>query len=361
VNRSKLSLRRPLAILGAIFVGLAVAVSFAAPASAHDADLSGAYTCLPSGHWQVTWTLISGRNDHPATLDEVHYQPDNPDAKNIKAGATLAPGVPLTEVLLLPGDTTTTSLSVQLTFGTDEPRTTDASLEFTGECKKEQGDHQKPSVSFESTCDGSVDVTLHNPTDHPVTFTLTVEGSHPDDIRVDAGKTEVVRNEGAPRRIEVRWGKDGRFTAEGGFAQPDGCATVAAEFTCDSLILQIENPKGQETGQETIEVLFKTSDGDSGTVVVAPGKSATRTFPASEGFTVFVFSAALGADDFTDQFTWEQPDNCGGAAGGGEADGGGLPKTGPETTAIAGAAGVLLAAGLTMFRLARRRRIRFTA
>jgi LPXTG-motif cell wall-anchored protein len=345
-----------------MFVGLAAAVSFAAPASAHDADLSGDYTCLSSGHWQVTWTLISGTSDHPATLDEVHYQPGNPDAKNIKAGATLAPGVALTEVLLLPGDTKTASLSVELAFGKDEARTADGNLEFTGECKKkEEGNHQKPSVSFESTCDGSVDVTLHNPTGHPVTFTLTVEGSQPDDIVVDAGKTEVVRNEGAPERIEVRWGKDGKFTDEGGFAQPDGCATVAAEFTCDSLILQIENPKGQETGQETIEVLFKTSDGDAGSVVVAPGKSATRTFAASEGFTVFVFSAALGGDDFTDQFAWQQPDNCGAAAGGGEAGGGGLPKTGPRSAAIAGAAGVLLAAGLTMFLFARRRRIRFTA
>jgi LPXTG-motif cell wall-anchored protein len=352
VNRSKLSLRRPLAILGAMFVGLAAAVSFAAPASAHDADLSGDYKCLPSGHWQVTWTLISGTNDYLGNLDEVHYQPDNPDAKNIKAGATLAPGVALTEVLLLPGDTKTASLSVKLTFGKDEPRTAEASLEFKGECK-EDGDHQKPSVSFESNCDGSVDVTLDNPTDHPVTFTLKVEGSHLDDVKVDAGKTEVDHIEGAPRQIEVTWGKDGEFKAEGGFAQPDGCATVAAEFTCDSLILHVENPKGQET----IEVLFKTTDGDSGSVVVAPGKSATRAFEASEGFTVFVFSDALGED----QFTWEQPDNCGGEAGGGEAGGGGLPKTGPESAAIAGGAGVLLAAGLTMFLFARRRRIRFTA
>ena len=121
MNRSKLSLRRPLAILGAMFVGLAAAVSFAAPASAHDADLSGDYKCLPSGHWQVSWTLNSGTNDHPGTLDEVHYQPDNPDAKNIKAGATLAPDVALTEVLLLPGDTKTASLSVKLTFGKDRP------------------------------------------------------------------------------------------------------------------------------------------------------------------------------------------------------------------------------------------------
>jgi LPXTG-motif cell wall-anchored protein len=43
------------------------------------------------------------------------------------------------------------------------------------------------------------------------------------------------------------------------------------------------------------------------------------------------------------------------------AGGGGLPTTGPETAAIAGAAGVLLATGLTMFLFARRRRIRFTA
>ena len=134
---------------------------------------------------------------------------------------------------------------------------------------------------------------------------------------------------------------------------------VAAEFTCDSLILQVENPKGQET----IEVLFKASESDVGpivevgSVVVASGKSATRTFRASEGFTVFVVSDVLGED----QFIWEEPDNCGGAAGGGETGGGGLPKTGPETAAIAGAAGVLLAAGLTMLLFARRRRIRFTA
>jgi LPXTG-motif cell wall-anchored protein len=347
VNRSKPSLRRSLAILGAMFVGLAAAVSFAAPASAHDANLSGDYKCLPSGHWQVTWTLISGKTDHPANLDEVDYQPDNPDAKNIKAGATLAPGVALTEVLLLPGDTKTASLSVKLTFGKDEHRTAEASLELTGACKKEESDHQKPSVSFESNCDGSVDVTLDNPTHHPVTFTLKVEGSRLDDIEVDAGETEVDHIEGAPSQIEVTWGRDGRFTAEGGFAQPDGCATVAAEFTCDSLILHIENPKEQKP----IEVLFKTSKGDAGSIVVAPGKSANRTFEASEGFTVFVYSDALGED----QFTWEQPDNCGGAAGGG-----GLPKTGPGSAAIAGGAGVLLAVGLTMFLFARRR-IKFTA
>jgi len=194
---------------------------------------------------------------------------------------------------------------------------------------------------------------VDNPTDHPVTFTLKVEGSHLDDVEVGAGETEVARIEGAPRKIEVTWGRDGKFKAEGGFAQPDGCATVAAEFTCDSLILQIENP----AGQETIEVLFNTSEGDAGSVLVAPGKSATRTFEASEGFTVIVSSDALGAD----QFTWEQPDNCGGEAGGGEAGGGGLPVTGPETAALAGGAGVLLAAGLTMFLFARRRRIRFTA
>jgi LPXTG-motif cell wall-anchored protein len=51
----------------------------------------------------------------------------------------------------------------------------------------------------------------------------------------------------------------------------------------------------------------------------------------------------------------------GGETGGGETGGGGLPKTGPQTAAIAGGAGVLLATGLTMFLVARRRRIRFTA
>jgi hypothetical protein len=115
-----------------------------------------------------------------------------------------------------------------------------------------------------------------------------------------------------------------------------------------SIAAEIENPKGQETGQETIEVLFKTSEGDTGSVVVAPGKSATRTFEASEGFTVFVFSAALGQMIHRSSRLGaaRQLRRCGRrrcgrrrCSGGGEAGGGGLPKTGPETAAVAGAAG----------------------
>jgi LPXTG-motif cell wall-anchored protein len=347
VNRPKPSLRRPLAVLGATLVGIAAALAISAPASAHDALLSGDYKCLPSGQWEVTWTLTSKNTDLTATLDAVSYEPANPDAEHIVEGATLpkpGDGV-LTEMVLLPGDAPGTGLFVGATFSNGHKASDEEFLEFEGDCKEEQQPEQKsPSVTFESLCDGSVDVTLHNPTREAVTF--TVNGKK---IEVAADGFDVVNLTGeAAATIVVTWGEDGK--AMGGFEPPDTCPTIAATFTCDQLIVEIENP---DNGR-AFEVTLEPSGGAKETIGVEAGESVTREYDATEGFSVR--ATAFGA---TDTFVWEQPEACGGAGGGG--GGPELPVTGPQAGAIAGGAGLLLVLGTVLLVLARRRRIRFTA
>ncbi len=82
--------RRPLAVAGAAVVGLAAAVAFGSPASAHHPEVSGTAACV-EGKWQVDWTVansregprwrhVTGATFNPRPSHERHV---------IKAGATL--------------------------------------------------------------------------------------------------------------------------------------------------------------------------------------------------------------------------------------------------------------------------------
>jgi LPXTG-motif cell wall-anchored protein len=337
VIRLPRTLRRPIAVAGAALVGLAAALAISTPASAHTVAVTGEPECV-SGHWVVTWTATSSNTDLTGTFDKADYNPANPDAEHIKVGAQLPAGGQLTETQVVTGSETFASLSVHMTWPNTHESADKATVQFEGTCKAEGGEQKHPSASFTSNCDGSVDVLLSNPTDNPVSF--TVNDSQP--VEVAAGGTKTVNVTGdAAKHIVVTWEKTGK--AEGGFTQPDGCATVTAEFTCDRLILLVENPEGQQP----LDVAFTTSRGDSGTLEVAAGSKASRAFDATEGFTVAVKAPAAAVDE---TFAWEKPDNCGST----------LPKTGAGTTAIAGGAGGLLAVGAGLFLVARRRRIRFT-
>jgi len=60
VFRSKPSLRRPLAVLGAAVLGLGAAVMVASPASAHHSEVSVKADCdTATGEWVLTWTVNS--------------------------------------------------------------------------------------------------------------------------------------------------------------------------------------------------------------------------------------------------------------------------------------------------------------
>jgi LPXTG-motif cell wall-anchored protein len=340
VNRKSSVLRRTLAVAGAAFVGLAATFAVSAPASAHHPLVKGDYRCV-DGQWEVTWSVTNSEKDLAGTLTEASYQPAH-QGTTIKAGATLPKSGDgaLVEKLTLPADATGAALAVEAEWYRDYDhivKAASASLTFRGDCEKKE----KPSVIFESLCDGSVDITLINPTRRTVTFTVNGE-----EIEVIGGTRDArnIKGEGAAK-IVVTWGRDGK--AEGGFTEPDNCATIAGESTCEDFTWEVVNP----ADGRALAVTFTPSVGEAQTVEVEGGQTKSVTFPGSEGLTVVV--TAFGED--APPVAWEKPDNCGGGGGGP------LPVTGPKAGLLAGAAGALLALGAGLFVLARRRRISFTA
>ena len=339
VNRKSSVLRRTLAVAGAAFVGLAATFAVAAPASAHHPLVKGDYRCV-DGQWEVTWSVTNSEKDLAGTLTDASYQPAY-EGKTIKTGAALPKSGDggLVEKLTLPADATGATLAVEAKWIRPYKEIVEdasASLTFKGTCHKKE----KPSVTFESLCDGSVDVTLINPTRRAVTFTVNGE-----EVEVAGGTRDAlnIKGEGAAS-IVVTWGRDGK--AEGGFTEPDNCPTIAGESTCDDFTWEVVNP----ADGRALSVTFTPSVGEPQTVEVEGGQTKSVTFPGSEGLTVVV--TAFGED--STPVAWEKPDNCGGG-------GGSLPQTGPKAGLIAGGAGALLALGAGLFLVARRRRVSFTA
>jgi LPXTG-motif cell wall-anchored protein len=79
VIRPKLSLRRPLAILGAAIVGLTGVVAVATPASAHHTEISATADCdRQTGERVITWKVKNSQADKDATLQKVTSDPGTP-------------------------------------------------------------------------------------------------------------------------------------------------------------------------------------------------------------------------------------------------------------------------------------------
>ncbi|MDG4785538.1 cell wall anchor protein [Micromonospora sp. WMMD1102] len=75
--RPKLPLRRPLAIIGAVVIGLGAALSVAAPASAHHPEIKGTVVCPPGSNEKViTWTISHSERDKTATILGITSTPD---------------------------------------------------------------------------------------------------------------------------------------------------------------------------------------------------------------------------------------------------------------------------------------------
>ena len=122
--------------------------------------------------------------------------------------------------------------------------------------------------------------------------------------------------------------------------------------TCDTLTVGVDNPA---TGvPET--VTFTPSVGEPKTVTAAPGEVKTVDFPASEGLTVE--AVPQSAPDEAATITYQAPADCDDSGSG---SGGGLPVTGAAIGGIAGGAALLLAVGVALFVMARRRKVKFTA
>lgn len=363
--RPKLSLRRPLAVLGAAFVGLAAAVAVAAPASAHHSTVEPSAICdTATGEWVVTWTVNTFAPEDAPTyrLVKADVTPVGSTVDGIAVtdgdGFPHETGKPLVGTQRLPGDATEASLTIQAKWSNNftEDGTPSGSIKFTEKCEK---DSPKPTATLASTCDGVV-VTLANGEDAKVDAVFTVKGEmgFEETRNLKPGENDVkveVPADKAGKVVVIEKGNEEPL-AEGEWTEPKDCVKPgepAGSFqsTCDELIFEIANP---QDGQ-TVTVTFTPNKGEAKTVTVAAGETKTVKFPAEEGLTVT--PSADGMDE-TEPIAWAKPEGCETGGGGGEP---GLPVTGAAAGGIAAGAAILLAIGGLLFFLARRRRVTFTA
>jgi LPXTG-motif cell wall-anchored protein len=308
VNLLKSPLRRTTAALAGAFIGLAGAVAFAAPASAHYTELTGKTACLEDGGWKVDWTLTPKKAPIDGKIVKVAETPGGSDLKNIVEGAKVPTGGTITDSQSFGKDVAEVTLSVKVIWVYGKPVAPPdlaaANLPTKGESHPE-GDKPK-IISY------TIEQTVKAPEDCPQ------PPSHP----------------------------------------PAGQPSPILEQDCDSMTIGLHNPKN---GEEIV-LHLKPSTGEERTLVVKPDSDTTTTFKGvTKGFTVTV---SVEGVEGSETVPYTQPKDCdtGGSAGGGEENGGGgLPVTGAAAGSIAGGAAVLLMAGGAMFVLARRRKVKFTA
>ncbi|MCM0677597.1 cell wall anchor protein [Micromonospora phytophila] len=138
--RTKLSLRRPLAVLGAAFIGLTGAVAVAAPASAHHTTITATAACDQlSGERVITWKVENSEGDKAATLKTVTADPKTPvnvvteGADSVALEGVVIPQSGSVEaVQRVPGDTATAKLTVYaLWMKNGQDRTNEGSIDLS--------------------------------------------------------------------------------------------------------------------------------------------------------------------------------------------------------------------------------------
>ncbi|SDY55376.1 LPXTG-motif cell wall anchor domain-containing protein [Micromonospora pattaloongensis] len=386
--RPKLSLRRPLAVVGAAIVGLTAAVAMQSPASAHYSVPKGTAICdTTTGEWVVTWTVES-KVHFDSTHFALHHVAVTPQGTTVE-------GIPVTQernkyphsvndkltgTQRVAGDARQATLATKAKWndGYREQEAQRSKVTFEGKCEKETVPSPEPTQSpeptpeptatpqeptpvttptaaFASDCEGAVTVTLSNGADANTAVKLTVKAkdfnetyeiapnSSKNDIVVPAGAGAITVTEGEKSVGEpYTWQKPENCVKPG---EPTG----GFESTCDELVFMIANP---ENGK-AVTVTFTPNKGEAKTVTVEPGKTETVKFPAEEGLTVTPSGDGL---DEVAPIAWEKPADCGGTGGGGA-----LPVTGAAAGTIAGGAALLLIIGGVLFFIARRRKVTFTA
>ncbi|MFE9189142.1 cell wall anchor protein [Micromonospora sp. NPDC007208] len=380
MNPPKSPFRRVAAIAAGALIGLAGVVTFAAPASAHHSEIQVKADCdTATGEWVATWTVKTF-----APGDVTSYKFSEVSAKtyvgDTASDATIV-GITATEEKVYPyavkdavtatqrldAKTTKATLSVRAMWNNEfvDDQLRSASIEFSGTCAKEQPPvpaTPKPTANVASDCDGDVVVKLGNAEDAtaPAKFTITGAGDFTKDATVAPGDTKSVKVP-AKNATAIKVVADGveKPLFEGTPAAAENCVEPGEpagsyKSTCTELIFDIANP----ADGKTITITFTPNKGKAQTLTVEPGKSGTVTFPAHEGLTVT--PTAEGLDD-SSPIAWEKPADCTPGQGGGDKDEPALPLTGAATGGIITGAVVLLAAGVALFVVARRRRVRFTA
>ncbi|GIF73096.1 LPXTG cell wall anchor domain-containing protein [Asanoa siamensis] len=360
------ALRRPLAVAGAAFLGLAAAVVIGgSPASAHHSTVVGAAECdTNTGEYVVNWTVTS---DAPPQAD--HYKFYEVIARQWvgeQVTEVQVPNIAVTEdfphatnealksgEIRYAGNTTQLRLQVKAKWnnGYKETDWRGQTLKLSGDCKP---DMPKPHAEANSDCENLV-ITLSNKADATKAATFVVKG--------DKGfeKEVTIAKDGEPVTVTIPKAEAGNVTVtEKGtkdwsekfsWKDPGNCGVPEGtyEATCDSLTFRGENPAD---GVE-VKVTFTPNEGEAVTRTLKPGTEMEPVvFEGKDGLKVTVSSE--GAEDQVIDYDAEKPKEC-------DEDTPTLPVTGSNAGAIAGGAGGLLVVGAAVFFFARRRRLRFTA
>jgi LPXTG-motif cell wall-anchored protein len=300
----KSPLRRTAVLAAGALIGLSGAFALAGPASAHHNIVKGESSCdKVAGEWVVNWTVQAVGNAPTYKWTEVTLTPagttiSNPDLK--VNGKDLDNNKPLTGEQRVPGSESSSSLTVKAEWTTGKASET-GTVNFGGKCEKTPS--EEPST----------------PTEEP--STPTEEPSTPPVIPSDL----------------------------------PGEAEPILEADCDTITIGLDNPA--DGVQYTLK--FKTSKGETRTLVIKPGEKKTETFSATTGFKIdLTITATYEGKVFSETIPveYEQPEDCDNSG-----SGGGLPLTGAAAGSIAGGAGALLAVGAGLFFMARRRKVKFTA
>lgn len=327
----KLSLRRPLAVVGAAFIGLAAATVVAAPASAHHPIVEAQAPCvLPSGDWKVNWTVANSESDIVGHLTKVQIDPANTTLTGIKVGAELprsGKGKLAGEQVLKANQNrtklTVTAKWIRTNRGQQQEIKQEAASSWVNKPTVKCATTPSPSPSASATPSPTVPVT---PSASPSTSTSASPSP-------SVSPSKLATPSPVPS------------------ITPPAVVTpeTAVKHTCDDLTYAVTNP----ADGKTVNITVTPNKGEPKTLTVEPGKSGSVSFPAETGLTIT--PSGEGVLDTT-PVAWEKPADCDSGAGGGD-----LPLTGAAAGGIAAGALVLLAAGVALFLVARRRRLTFTA
>lgn len=359
MNLFKSPLKRATAVGVGAFLGMAGAFALTGPASAHAPLVAGETSCLSDGTWTVNWTV---GNDYgvPATIKTIQ---------------------------------TSTSQAAQVGDSSNEQ------LSQVGRHGRRNGGG-KGSQGAASTSTGFTDLTAEGLTVGTVIAPKGGESAH-------GSTTQAVADTQVTLQVRLSWTDGYESSAAKTVSKPAACAAATPsasvsvppsdeespepsasvstppaeespapstpasptpsasedtfgeaepifEVTCDSLTIGLDNPAD---GVE-IPLVLEPSEGEKQTLVIKPGEKKSATFDASEGF--FVKVSVQGFEDEAETIDWEAPEDCDtSGAGGGDEDE--LPLTGAAAGSIAAGAVVLLGAGVALFFVARRRKLKFTA
>lgn len=319
MNLLKSPVRRTTALVAGAVLGMAGAVAFAAPASAHHTIVNVGPKCQNAdGTWQVEWRVRNSEDDLEGELQAVETVPNIP-VPGIAVGSKLpksGDGV-LTGIQQLPADVTSSTLKVMGHWVRDGQSINDDGWKSdTINKPKKKCDTPPPSSPPPSSPPPSSPPPSSPPPSSP-----------PASPSVTPSSTPPAGEPGEP--------------------------TPIVDGDCDSLTLGLDNPAD---GVE-IKLDFATSKGEKRSLTIAPGEKKSEKFSATTGFKVTI-TITVGEESANEVVTYEQPENCGGNGGGDEPT---LPLTGAAAGGIAGGAALLLGAGAVLFLMARRRKVKFTA